>query len=141
MAQEKPMTEQAESTGEKQPKIRRGRVDSLTLYEITDYELDILATGSPSSIYLNFAIFFISIAISFLIALSTATIASDRIFTIFVVIVVIGFISGGVLFCLWLRNRKSISTIIKRIKQRIPPEETIEEAQDQSQQDNQPDRE
>ncbi|MCX7000567.1 MAG: hypothetical protein NT106_09790 [Candidatus Sumerlaeota bacterium] len=126
------MTEQAENTSEKQPKIRRGRFDSLTLYEITDYELDILATGSPSSVYFNFAIFLMSIAISFLIALLTVKITSIRVFSVFVIIVIIGFISGGFLFCLWLRNHKSISTIIKRIKQRIPPEETTpEEPQEQ----------
>ena len=123
-------TEEAEGRGEKQPRIRRGRVDSLTLFEITDYELDVLSRGSPSSIFINFAIFFLSTAISFLIALLTVTITSDRVFQVFVIIVVLGFISGGVLFCLWLRNRKAMSAIIKRIRQRIPPDETKpEEAQ------------
>lgn len=126
------MTEQGESTGEKQPRIRRGRVDSLTLYEITDYELDSLSTGSPSSLYLNLAIFFASIAISFLVALLTATITSDRVFTVFVVIVILGFVASAVLSCVWLRNRKSISTIIKRIKKRIPSEEPTLEAQEET---------
>ena len=114
--------EQAEGPAEKQPKIRRGRVDSLSLYEITDYELDVLATGSPSSIFLNFAIFFISVASSFLVALLSTTIASDRVFTVFVVVVGIGFISGIVLFSLWFRNRRTMSGIIDRIKERIPPD-------------------
>ena len=113
--------EQAEGPTEKQPKIRRGRVDSLSLYEITDYELDVLTTGSPSSIFLNFAIFLISVASSFLVALLSTTIA-NRVFTVFVVVTVLGFIIGIVLIGLWARNRKSMSEIIRRIKARIPPD-------------------
>ena len=52
-------------TGEKAVQIKRGRVDSLSLYEITDNELDILTAGSPSSLYLNFAIFLLSRAFLF----------------------------------------------------------------------------
>ena len=114
---------QTEGVGEKQPKIRRGRVDSLDLYEITNYELDILATGSPSSLFLNFAIFLLSTATSFLVALLSTDISSNRIFCIFTIVVVIGYISGVILLLLWLRNRKSISKIIKKIKERIPSEE------------------
>ncbi len=113
--------EQSESPPEKQPKIRRGRVDSLSLYEITDYELNVLATGSPSSIFLNFAIFSLSVASSFLAALLSTTI-TDRVFTVFVLVVVIFFISGIVLLSLWARDRKSMSEIIRRIKARIPPD-------------------
>jgi hypothetical protein len=123
MVEEAPVTmEQAENKGEKQPVIRRGRVDSLTLYEITDYELDVLTTGSPGSIFLNFAIFCFSIAISFLIALLTTTINSSRVFTVFVILVVVGFLAGIILLVLWFVNHKSVSNIVKRIKQRVPPE-------------------
>ena len=41
-----------------QPEIRRARFDRLTIYEVSESELEVLARGSPDSIYLNFAVFF-----------------------------------------------------------------------------------
>lgn len=124
--------EQSESIGEKHPRIRRGRVDSLSLYGITDYELEILEKGSPSSIYLNLAIFLLSIATSFLIALCTSTIASVRTFTVFVVLIVVGYVVGIFLLLLWLRDRKSVPDIVKKIKNRIPSE-AMEESEVENQ--------
>lgn len=118
--------EQTESIGEKSPRIRRGRVDSLSLYEITDNELDALAKGSPTSLYLNFAICLLSTATSFLIALLTSTITNEILKVFIVVIVVVGYILGVLLLLLWLRSRKSVGGVVKRIKQRIPKEETEE---------------
>jgi len=114
--------EQSEEKAEKEPRIRRGRVDSLDLYEITDYELDILTTGSPSSIFLNFAVSMISVACSFLIALLTTTISSIHIFSVFVIIVTICFIAGLILFIIWLKSRKDTTKIIQRIRKRMPTE-------------------
>lgn len=114
---------QSESIGEKQPKIRRGRVGSLSLYEITDTELEILEKGSPSSIYLNFSIFLLSMATSFLIALCTSSAISERTFTVLVLLIILGYVLGGLLIVLWLQNRKSVAEVVKKIKSRIPPEE------------------
>jgi len=116
------MDHQAEQTGDKSFTIRRGKVDSLSVYEITDYELDILERGSPSSLYLNFGIFLLSTSVSFLVALLTTTIQSNRTFTVFVVLVVVGIISGIVLMGLWYRTRQSASKVIAKIRSRIPPD-------------------
>jgi NADH:ubiquinone oxidoreductase subunit K len=124
MAQEEPVImSDTENSGEKPFKIKRGRVDSLSLFEITEHELNILESGSPSSLFLNFALLLLSTATSFLIALTSTTISSDRVFAVFTIIVVIGYIAGIVLFVLWWRNRQSTATIIKRIRQRIPSDE------------------
>lgn len=117
---------QTENVGEKVP-IRRGRVDSLTIYEITDYELDILAAGSPSSIFLNFAIALLSLAGAGIYSLLTATYTSDTTKTVAILITIVGFALGLVLVALWLRSNKSISAIVCRIKARVPTE-----SQDQS---------
>jgi hypothetical protein len=109
-------------TGEKMV-IRRGKVDSLTLYEITDYELNRLETGSPTSLLFNFSIFLLSTAVSFLITLLTTEIKSDRTFIVFTIIVVLGFVVGLVLMLLWLRFRQSTSGVIERIKSRVPKED------------------
>ena len=113
--------EKTESFGEKSPTIKHGRVDSLTIYEITDYELDILAAGSPSSLYLNFAIFLFSIAGSGVLALLTATFQSVLTQTVAVVLTIVAGIIGVLLLLLWRRSHTSITAIVKRIRDRVPP--------------------
>jgi hypothetical protein len=117
-----------ENTGENIVQIKRGRVDSLSLYEITDNELDILATGSPSSLQLNFAIFLLSIALSFLISLLTTKIELDRTFNVFVVIVVVTFVVGFIMMFMWWRAHKSTRGIIQEIRDRLPAEEAASPA-------------
>jgi hypothetical protein len=108
------------------PRIRRGRVDSLTIYEITESELETLENGSPASLHLNFSIFFISTAISFLTALLTTTIANIRVYCFFVVVMVVSFALGIILGVLWFRERKSATLLSKKIRQRVPPESVNE---------------
>ena len=107
-----------EAESQKDPIIRRGRVDSLSLYEITDHELGILEKGSPSSIYLSFAIFLLSVASSFLVTLWTSTITSDRVFIVLVIIIIVGYALGGLLLLLWFRTRTSILDVARRVKAR-----------------------
>ena len=114
----KPKNEKIED--EKQPFIKRGRVDSLSIYEIREDELNTIEKGSNSSIYLNFSIFLISIGASFLIALLTSD-YKDKIltFTIFCVVTGIGFIIGAFLLILWLREKDDFKEVIKNIKERM----------------------
>jgi hypothetical protein len=116
--------EDTEEVGEKGPRILRGRVDSFALYEITDAELDTLESGSPSSTHLNFAIFLLSVAVSFFIALTTSTM-SDRVYTLFLVFTVIGAIGGAYSFVLWHRARESVKLVVKRIRARIPGDRIV----------------
>ena len=106
-------------TGENIP-VKKGKVDSLTVYEVTDYELDQLEKGSPASLFLNLSILLLTTGISFFIALLTTSIESNETFIIFVVVTVISFIAGGVLFILWYRDRKSTKGLIAKIKDRCP---------------------
>jgi hypothetical protein len=99
--------------------IRRGSYKELTLYDVEESELELLAQGSPDSLYLKFAIFLLSAAVSFLTALLTAVL-SDRIFTVFVVITCLGFIVGVLLLVIWLRKRRSISVLVQKIRDRLP---------------------
>lgn len=108
------------SEGSVQIRIIRGTVDSLSLYEITDYELDLLEQGSPSSTHFNFAIFFISIGLSFLTTLLTVEIESIRLFSVFTVLAVIGIAAGLVLFELWRRTRSKTRDLCDRIRARVP---------------------
>lgn len=109
------------STGQTGPKIKRGRYDSLVLYEVSEAELDIIERGSPNSTYLNFAIFLLSIGLSFLATLLTFNFGpeSSKKFTVFVVITVVGLLGGLVLLIIWYRAKNQFDTVIKKIKERI----------------------
>lgn len=102
-------------------KIVRGTFAELTIYEVADYELEILEHGSPDSLYLNFAIFLLSTAVSFFVALLTSFL-TQRTFTVFVVITTVGFLMGIFLLIIWLKKRRKVSNLIKAIKDRLPPE-------------------
>ena len=105
--------------------VRRGAFAQLTIYEVAEYELEVLEHGSPDSIYLNFAIFLLSIAVSFLVSLVTADL-STRVFIVFVSITIIGLVLGIFLLILWFRTRKSVSILVKKIRNRLPPVEAFQ---------------
>lgn len=106
-------------------KILRAKIDSLSVYEVTDSELKTLERGSPSSIYLNFAILLISIGFSFFISLVSLDIESVKLFSTFLVFTLVGGIGGVVLSFLWYRERGEVSDVIKSIQDRIPQSETV----------------
>jgi hypothetical protein len=112
-----------ESSSEKPLRVRRGRVDSVDLYEIKDTELDVLEKGSPADLQLNFAIFLLSQAFAAACALATATFSDAIVRTTFIVVLVVGVLLGGYLLLSWYRNRTSLKSICERIRSRIPPEE------------------
>lgn len=126
---------------EKTLRVRRGRVDSVDLYEVKENELEILGNGEPTGIYLNFSIFLLSTAISSILALSTATFSSTRTENIFLLLTIIGLIGGLLLLILWWRGRKSIKSIITTIKNRIPPEYVQEIAKNETSKENVSDQE
>lgn len=105
--------------------VRRGRVESVDLYEIKDNELDTLERGTPADLQLNFAVFLLSIAFSAIGALSTATFPSKTIEIVFIVISVIGILMGAYLMIAWWRTRSSVKQLCLRIRQRIPPDVVI----------------
>jgi hypothetical protein len=102
-------------------RVRRGRVESVDLYEVKDIELDLLEKGSPASFRLNFAVFLLSLAFSCSASLCTATFTSDVIRTFFIVIAVVGALMGAYLLIVWWRTRTSISGIVRTIRDRMEP--------------------
>jgi hypothetical protein len=107
-------------------RIVRARLDTLNVYEISDNELEGLGRGGPESLLLNFAIFFLSNALSFTITLmlSSVDIKSDRVFAVLVVVCVVSWVAALVLGGLWIKSYRSKKSIIKIIKNRLPPEGT-----------------
>lgn len=118
------MNENENKTNESQflPEIRKGRVRTLAIHEVSETELNVLAQGSPNSIHLNFAISLFTLAVSFLISLLTTKIEDDRLFIVFVLITIVGFIISVFLFVLWKKEYKSIRRCVDDIRKRLPPE-------------------
>jgi hypothetical protein len=114
-------------------KIVRGYVASLSLYEITDHELDVLEKGTPGSLHLNFGILLLSVGSSFLITLLSTNIQSNRIFTIFVVLCSIGIIGGTFLVFLWYRMKGEVTNVVRKIKNRIAEQDSKSGIPDESQ--------
>ena len=109
-----------ESSSDENVKVKRHKFDSLTIYEVSESELETIQNGSPSSIYLNFAIFLISIAASFLASLLTNDYTEKQnIFIVFLLITIIGFVIGIFLILLWLRTKNDFDLTIKKIKDRV----------------------
>jgi hypothetical protein len=105
-----------------EPKIIWARVPSVTIYQITENELSTLERGSPCELYLNFAIFFWTAAISFFSVLLTSDSLSVKVFTVFVVVTIVTAAAGLILGALWWRTRKSVDGVVKEIRARIKSE-------------------
>lgn len=104
------------------PKVKYGRAADLKVHLISDEELTRLGQGSGQSLFLNFGIAVISIAVTFLVALLITKIDSIKIFCVFVIITILGFISGIVLLILWWLTRQPVGKLAKQIRDRMPPE-------------------
>jgi len=111
-----------ETKSDKSLRVRRGRVDSVNLYEVKENELEILENGEPTSIQLNFAVFLLSLAFSGILTLCTATFTKPIIENTFLFVSIIGIVGGIFLILMWWNGRKSIKTVIQIIKDRIQPE-------------------
>ena len=102
--------------------VRRGRVDSVNLYEVKENELDILENGEQANLQLNFAIFLLSLSFSGILTLSSATFKTPLLQQSFLFATIIGFILGIYLLIMWWTGRKSIKKTIKTIRDRIKPD-------------------
>jgi len=100
--------------------IQRHRVGSLSIYEITDHELDMLCQGAPGSVFLNIAIFCISSGLSLLAVLLTTENMQPELRTVFSIVAVMFGTAGAVLIILWGRAFLEVGRLVKKIKERSP---------------------
>jgi hypothetical protein len=97
---------------------RVGRVDSLTVYEVTDDELRQLEDGSPDSLMLTMAIFCFGAGISLLPTFVAATYSSLVTKAVFACITAVAFLAGVLLIALWLSFRRSRTATFDKIRKR-----------------------
>ena len=107
--------------------VRRAKLDSLKIYEVSEKELDTLEKGSGDSLFLNFGIFLFSIFISFLIVILTVDFFYDNKddliikFLIYLSLTLVSFIGSIICFIAWYRNKGNYSQTISDIKNRMSP--------------------
>lgn len=115
------MSQLSTSENSLSPVIRRAKFDTLTIYEISEEELLIIEKGSPDSIYLTISIALISFAMAIFCSLLVTDIKSSIVMTLYIVIVVVGFVVGGIMLLLWNKSKDSVSICVANIRRRLPP--------------------
>jgi hypothetical protein len=118
------MTTQSHGPTEFFPEVRRARYERLTIFEISETELDVLEKGAPDSVFLTFSVALLSSAASFTTTIATTKIESQHTFTTFVTLTIVGYVIGLVLLALWIKNRRAVSSCSASIRRRLPPEGT-----------------
>lgn len=88
----------------------------LKIYQIYEHDLDCLASGSISGLYLNFALTLLSIAVTLAVTLMSTRIASNYVYQGFVSACFASTISGLVLLALWWRARQHSRSIVAKLK-------------------------
>lgn len=101
------------------PSIRVAPLGDLNAYMVHEHELDTIAAGSPATLAFNFAIALVSIGVTFVLALTTTTIASDRLYYSYLIVCVNCLLAGVILFGYWLKTHTSVSRMVKQIKSRM----------------------
>jgi nucleoside recognition membrane protein YjiH len=109
------------------PAIRVAPLGELRVYIISEEELNEFEQGSPTSLYLNFALALLASGFSFLAALLATNFASVKTFTVFVVLTVLFLLVGVILFANWYRIHRSSKSLARRIRDRMPPAPGIPE--------------
>lgn len=94
------------------------KVDEIAIFEVTEAELDNLEKGRLADIYLQFAIFLLSTALTTTITIFTVTFNSRMMETLFICCSVIGFIIGIFLLLIWYKNKDSVKGVIEKIRSR-----------------------
>jgi hypothetical protein len=100
------------------PAIRVAPPRELNAYVVFEQQLDLLAQGSPSSLFLNFSLFFLGVAATSFGTLVSIPGTSDRAYYTFLIVFLVTLIAGAVLLVLWQRTHTSASRLIEEINRR-----------------------
>ena len=108
------------TTGESVP-IIRGKIPSLTIYEISEAEFGEIINGSTASIYFNLLMFFGGIFFPTLTGFWLIDYKNfQKAWILNSVVCVCTLIASIIMLILWIINKKSLKTLIQKIKDRVP---------------------
>lgn len=95
------------------------KMGTLTLYEISEDELRLIEAGDPSSVFLNFGIFALSLGVGIgTTLLAAGEIRSRVVFDVLVILTGLGVLAGIVLLFLWRRSAKQTRSVIQAVRER-----------------------
>lgn len=108
-----------EESGEKID-VKRRKISAVTIYDVTESELTILEKGTEASVWLNFFIGSISIAVSFLVSLLTVSWGDSVTLTqiVFICITIIMFLTSIICFVFWKRGKGEHTMTVRTIRER-----------------------
>lgn len=106
------------NTGYKPPKIERASIGSITIYEVTDLELDVLKKGDDGGIKLNVSFFCLSACMSLIVSMLTCTFDTDFKLGCFLTTTVFLGIIGIVCLISYCFSKKYTDDTYKTIKKR-----------------------
>ncbi len=100
--------------------VRRRKLGAVTIYDVTEAELTILERGTEASIWLNFFIGTVSIAVSFLVSLLTVDWEAKDFLTrvVFICVTIIMFLAAIACFVFWRNAKGQHATTINSIRKR-----------------------
>jgi len=113
--------------GEFRQVVKLAQPGELKAYVVFEHQLDLLSQGSPASLLLNFALFFLGVAATSLGTLVTAPPNQDRIFYSFLIVFIITLIAGIVLLAIWYATHRSVTNLIVEIKAQMPRNPPVEQ--------------
>ena len=103
--------------------VKKGKVGSITLYEVKEDELELLQKGGEVTTQLNFAIFLYSIAFAALIAIvCTKDYRWENTSSIFWLVLIFGTIFGTYFMIIFKISKKPIAKVISTIRNRLDDE-------------------
>lgn len=94
----------------------------LTVFPITEHELDSLQRGAPDSIFLTFGIAALSVSITAFLSVIALTTESTIVSIVYWIVIVVGFLAGLVLLALWNHYRGHNGQILDTVRKRKNPE-------------------
>ena len=110
------------------PKIKRGKIPTLIIFEITENELEQLGRGGRNSIILTFSIFFLSIVLECIVSLTTGVFEGTAVRTYYIIVASVSLSLSLFLLSIWLINQIKIYHLLKKIKERALEQEELKES-------------
>ena len=99
--------------------IRRHRLSGLDVCDVTTDELDAIErVAGDLGLDFQIAQFSFTIALSFLASTLSNPPQSDRVYIVFVVLIVVGFALGSIFGFKWWKGRDAFSRLIQKIRER-----------------------
>ncbi|MBN9122821.1 MAG: hypothetical protein J0I06_27400 [Planctomycetes bacterium] len=107
------------------PLLRVAPLGELKVYTVTEDELDQLGRGSPGSVYLNFGLALVPVAVAFLITIASTDIPSLEGKIFFIAGCILFFLVGTLCLVLARVHHVSNRTLVEKIKSRMPPPDPV----------------